>query len=121
MEYNKVVQEYIAVADFLTVYISEAHPLDEWALLSHKKYSRLQHRTLDERMSSATVLKDEGILGELVVESMENAAVDLYAALPERLVIILDGIVVYKGGLGPMNYRPEDVGKWLKNNVTCTV
>lgn len=120
-EYNKLVQDYASLADFVTVYISEAHPLDEWALLNHEKYSRLQHRTLDERLTSAAVLKSEGLLGNLVVESLENVSSDVYAAQPERLYIILDGKVVFKGGFGPMDYSPKKVEQWLKDSEVCAV
>lgn len=120
-KYNEIVQSFGKVADFVTVYIAEAHPLDEWALLNHEKFSRLQHRTLDERLSSASVLKSEGILGDLVVESMDNAALGLYAAQPERLYIIQDGDIVYKGGMGPIGYRPEDIKVWLEKYASSKV
>ncbi|XP_060602531.1 type I iodothyronine deiodinase-like [Ruditapes philippinarum] len=117
-EYNKLVQEFAQIADFVTVYTAEAHPLDEWALLDHEKFSRLQHSTIEERMSSANVLKSEGLVGELVVESMENRSADVYASLPERLYVILDGKIVFKGGLGPFDYRPEAVRKWIHGHQT---
>lgn len=31
-EFGKIVEEYKSVADFLTIYIEEAHPTDEWRL-----------------------------------------------------------------------------------------
>lgn len=120
-EYNKLVQDYARIADFVTVYTSEAHPLDEWALLDHEKFSRLQHRTIAERMSSANVLKNEGLVGELVVESMENESAQVYASQPERLYVILDGKIVFKGGLGPMDYQPEAVRKWINTHVSFNV
>jgi hypothetical protein len=120
-EYNKLVQDFVQIADFITVYTAEAHPLDEWALLDHEKFSRLQHRTIEERMSSANVLKSEGLVGELVVESMKNRSADLYASQPERLYVILDGKIVFKGGLGPMDYRPEAVRKWINEHQSFKV
>lgn len=45
---------------------------------------------------------------------MNNSAERAYAAWPERLYIIAaDGRIAYKGGLGPRDYRPEEVRAWL--------
>lgn len=123
-EYNKLVQDFEEIADFVTVYTSEAHPLDEWAIF-HETYKRNQHCSMADRISAANVLKAEGILGNLVVESMANEAEELYASLPERLVVVVDGVVKFKGGLGPFGYQPEAVRtwlrKWTKRNTTYNV
>lgn len=120
-KYNRLIKEYGHIADFLTVYTSEAHPLDEWALLNHEKFSRYQHTTVEDRISAASVLLSEGILGQLAVDSMENGAVCRYAAMPERFYIIQDSVVQFKSGLGPFDYRPEDVENWLQRSTETKV
>ena len=40
---------------------------------------------------------------------------DKYFSWPERLYIILDGRIVYKGGMGPNDYRIEEVVQWLRD------
>jgi len=45
---------------------------------------------------------------------MKDEASNAYGAHPERLYIILDGKIVYQGGLGPMDYHPEEVDSWLE-------
>jgi len=112
--YNGMVRRYSDVADFVTVYVAEAHPLDGWALLNHNKYSRHQHKDLQERISAALVLQEAGLDGSLLVDSMCNQGPEVFAALPERMYVILDGVVTYKGGLGPFGYQPEQVARWLK-------
>ena len=48
------------------------------------------------------------------VDDMSNAADNVYAAWPERLYVIdQTGHVVYRGGMGPFNYKPVEVREWL--------
>ena len=114
-EFNEIVRDFKDVADFVMVYISEAHPLDGWAV-NHETYKRYQHTSLEERFEAAKVLKDEGIDCEVVVESMTDESIEMYASLPERLYIIQDGVIRLRGGLGPFNYEPKVVRKWLEKN-----
>lgn len=44
-----------------------------------------------------------------VVDEMDDAVAKAYAAMPERLYLIgRDGRVAYKGGIGPMFFRPRE-------------
>lgn len=48
------------------------------------------------------------------VDAMNNAADRIYGAWPERIYIINEqGRIVYRGGLGPFNYHPQEAGAWL--------
>jgi Iodothyronine deiodinase len=50
----------------------------------------------------------------LAVDAMDNAADHAYSGWPERIYIIDEqGKIVYRGGLGPFNYRPEEARAWL--------
>lgn len=115
--YNAMVTKYGQVANFLTVYTSEAHPLDGWALLNHEKFSRSQHTTIKERITAAHVLKSEGLQGGLVADSIKNEGPILYGSLPERLYVIQDGFIRFKGGRGPFMYNIDDVRAWLDKNT----
>lgn len=44
---------------------------------------------------------------------MAGHAVDRYGAWPERLYIVHDGLIVYKGGKGPFDYHLGEVQAWL--------
>ncbi len=109
-------------ADFLTVYISEAHASDEWALPDAEGAGELipsgivQPRSLDARAALARCFASRfpGV-GRLVVDSIDNSANRAYAAWPERLYIIVDGVVVFKSGPGPFGYVLDDVRKWLEH------
>lgn len=113
--FNKVVSEFDSSADFVAVYISEAHPLEGWALKDNK-YSIGQLSQIEDRRSAAEMLKDAGIACPVVMDTMKNQAIDEYAALPEALYIIEDGDVKLKC-LGPFTYNPEHVRKWLQSYV----
>jgi hypothetical protein len=104
-------------ADFLTVYIKEAHPEDEWQMKSNEKEGVCyrQPKTLAERLRIANDFVSRfGYRVPLAVDGMDNAADELYAGWPERLYVIDDqGRIAYKGKTGPFGYHPEEVEAWL--------
>ena len=73
-----------------------------------------QHqRSQSERNEAAQTLADVGINGRLLVDSMDDLSVYLYCALPERLIVVERGKVKYLGGLGPRDYRLDEVDEFL--------
>jgi len=48
---------------------------------------------------------------------MDNSVSLKYAAFPERLYVVLDGIVVYTGGSGPLSYDLSGLREWIKSFV----
>jgi type I thyroxine 5'-deiodinase len=53
----------------------------------------------------------------LVLDNMENEAEFAYSAHPERLYVLdADGTIAYKGGMGPFDYKPEELDEWLSKN-----
>ena len=109
-------EDYKNLADFATVYISEAHPLDGWATPGNK-YSIQSHMTLDDRIFAANILIEKKIPCPLVLDKMDNEAAVLYGAHPERLYIIKDNVIVYSGGLGPSRYSPAEVKAYLDKHA----
>ena len=113
----QIYNDYKDNADFLTVYVREAHPTDEWQMKSNVKddVCYAQPKTLEQRVAIAkdftTRFKFPLPFG---VDDMSNAADNVYAAWPERLYVIdQTGHVVYRGGMGPFNYKPVEVREWL--------
>ena len=44
-----------------------------------------------------------------VVDEMDDAVAVAYGAMPERLYLVgADGRIAYKGGIGPMFFRPAE-------------
>ena len=72
--------------DFVKVYVSEAHPTDEWAVYTRKDIDYCQPTTLGERLNAARrLLAEEDINATFVLAPMDNLAEQAYAAHPERL------------------------------------
>jgi Iodothyronine deiodinase len=106
---------------FVTVYIKEAHPLDEWQMTSNEKEDVCyrQPHSLAERVAIANdFVKRFSYPIPLLVDGMDNAANGLYAGWPERFYILgTDGRIAYKGKTGPFGYHPEEVEAWLAANA----
>lgn len=102
-------------ADFLVVYLEEAHPAERCHFTNN--VSIRTHATLLERMDAARnleVVAGVSLPCPVFVDTMENAANEAYAAIPERLYIIKDGRVAFVGGDGPMNYSIPQMEDALK-------
>ena len=69
-----------------------------------------QHRSMEERVEvGAACMVKMALELPAVVDEMDDAVSKAYAAMPERLYLIgNDGRVAYKGGQGPMFFRPDE-------------
>ncbi|CAH1243410.1 DIO1 [Branchiostoma lanceolatum] len=118
-KFNDMVAEFADRADFLTVYIAEAHASDGWSFRNNIKIRK--HRTLEERLAAAKMLADSNLSGPLLVDTMDDVANRKYGAWPERLYILLDGRVMYKGMMGPHGYHVHQVRDWLDKYLNNSV
>jgi hypothetical protein len=104
-------------ANFLTVYIAEAHPEDEWQMDSNveEKIVFKQPRLLEERREAAKILVERlKCRLPVAIDGMDNGADVAFAAWPERIYIIgSDGRVAYKGGMGPFEFDVEEAKQKL--------
>ena len=85
-----------------------AHATDRWSFTNN--FDIKQHRTIEERLQQLCALNPHC---PVYVDTMKNHAYALNGALPERLYIVLDSVVVYEGGIEPHDYRPDEVKDWL--------
>ena len=104
---------YTDVADFLVVYIQEAHPLDKW-YFDFEKNKRRSHTSLEDRIEAGNFLNSFVQNVPIVVDNMRNGVCRLYGAKPERLYVIKNGQIVYQGGFGPSRYNLEEMEVALK-------
>jgi len=108
-------QKFSSAVDFVTIYISEAHPTEQE--LGWQNYGLRQHQAMQEKIDAARILKKEGkeaLEGcPIVVDSMDNEVEKKYSGLPERLYVILDNKIVYTGGMGPFGYSISEVDEFL--------
>ena len=103
------------------VYIKEAHPDDEWAMAFNEdeRVRYAQPESTDERRSIASDFVDRtGMAMPIAVDGIDNAAMEAYAAWPERLyVITADGRIGFKGGMGPFFFSPDRLEAWLDEHL----
>jgi hypothetical protein len=103
--------------------VSEAHPDDEWQMDSNRKDKIViqQPRAFEERREAAKILVERLKFDmPVAIDSMDNKAEAAYAAWPERLyVVATGGRIVYRGGLGPFGFDPEEMEKALAAHLVA--
>ena len=107
-------QKYAARAEFVMVYIREAHPSDSnW---SDPAKDIADPTTLAERRAVAEQCCSELELSlPTVVDDMQDTVNQRYRAWPERIYVIdREGKIAYKGGLGPFGFAPREAERALQ-------
>ncbi len=104
------------MADFITVYIDEAHATDGWSV-PHFDYQISNHVNLTDRIVASKMLKEKMPSCKVVADTMSNEARKWYGAMPERLFIILDGQIKYTGGRGPFDYNVDEMRERLETLI----
>jgi hypothetical protein len=111
--------DYKDHVDFLTIYIREAHPTDEWQMKANRKEKDnvcyAQPKKIEDRVAIANdFTRRFKFPVPFGIDEMTNGATDAYAAWPERLYVLdANGRISYKGGNGPFQYDPKEVRAWL--------
>jgi len=107
---NRIYRELRDQVAFYTVYIKEIHPTDGWQVKENERDGVLvrQHRSMDERVEvGEACMLALALEAPALVDEMDDAVARAYAAVPERLYLVgRDGRIAYKGGMGPMYFRP---------------
>jgi len=123
-KFGKLRENFSEVADFVTIYIAEAHPAERGHFRvggEGGNYDIDTHANIADRLNAATTLREEA--GEalkgckILVDPMDDRANIAFAALPERLYVVQDGQIVYQGGLGPFDYKISEVEDFLAKNI----
>jgi hypothetical protein len=112
VDLHRVYDTYRDRANFITIYISEAHPDDEWQMDSNRAEKLVfnQPKTFDERKKLAGILVERlHYRMPVAIDSLTNDADRAFSGWPERIYVLeRGGKVVFKGGLGPFGF---DIGK----------
>ncbi|PWA20769.1 hypothetical protein CCH79_00007245 [Gambusia affinis] len=114
-EFKQLVRDFGDVADFLVVYVAEAHSTDGWSFGNNFDIS--EHQSLEDRLSAAQILLQNDPLCPVVVDEMSNVSAIKYAAQPERLYVLQAGKVLYKGKMGPWGYNLLEILGMMANNA----
>ena len=117
---EEIYGKYRDRAEFLVIYVQEAHPTDGWQTDSNVAEGVMfrQHQSYEEREEVAqTCSLDLHMSIPVLVEEMNNGTDEAYGAAPERLYVIgADGKVAYKGGAGPHFF---DLDEWEQAIEAC--
>lgn len=116
-------EEFSSVADFLLVYIDEAHPSDGWAVPgdSSLSFEVKKHRSQEDRCAAAHQLLERFSLPpqcQVVADRMDNNANVAYGVAFERVCIVQRQKIAYLGGKGPFSYNLQEVRSWLEKNFS---
>lgn len=116
-------EEFSSVADFLLVYIDEAHPSDGWAVPgdSSLSFEVKKHRNQEDRCAAAHQLLEHFSLPpqcRVVADRMDNNANVAYGVAFERVCIVQRQKIAYLGGKGPFYYNLQEVRRWLEKNFS---
>jgi len=133
--FSQMVEKFSSSADFVCVYIAEAHPAEKRHFGGN--YDINTHNAFEDRMAAAKVFvgefdelvekrkelassQEHGLnarMVDVVVDPMEDEANRKYAALPERLFGIIGGKVGYVGDLGPYGYDIDQLEEWIQKVI----
>uniref|UniRef100_A0A674CT50 Iodothyronine deiodinase n=1 Tax=Salmo trutta TaxID=8032 RepID=A0A674CT50_SALTR len=111
-EFKQLVKDFSDVADFLVVYIAEAHSTDGWVFANNVDINK--HQNLVERLAAAQFLVKQDPLCPVVVDEVTDTTGTKYCAFPERFYVLKAGKVIYKGKMGPWGYSPEEMCSFLE-------
>ena len=116
-KFEKACHDFRKVADFIIVYLEEAHPIDE-ALIKGFFHIK-EHKSLKDRSAAVDELKDfaPNLPCKVYMDSMKNEGLINYGSYPERLYIIQNGIVKFIGGIGPFDYSVDEMTARLRTLV----
>ncbi len=113
--------KYAASTEFVFVYIKEAHPADEWQMQSNEEKGVVfdQPKSFEERMQRAdSFVREMDVQIKTLVDDISNPANACYAAWPERIYVVdTSGKIVYKSGMGPFYFDPDELDAFLAGFV----
>jgi thiol-disulfide isomerase/thioredoxin len=114
---EKLYQMYKDRAEFVMVYVREAHPSDGWHMESNDRVGvkLAQPLTYKERVGVAQTCSARLGLGfPMLVDEMDDTVGAKYSGMPSRLYLIdAEGKVAYKSGRGPFGFKPAELEQSL--------
>jgi hypothetical protein len=115
-ELRELAAKHLHNADFLFVYIMEAHAADEWPIQELPE-SIPQHRCMEDRIRAALNFLSEHPLPtcfSLAIDSALNDFVDLYCSWPFRYWIVHGGRVALKSMPEGELVKLDSLEAWLR-------
>jgi len=120
-EIEKLREKYEQIAEFAIVYIKEAHAEDEWQMPSNREGQVVyqQPKSFEARLELAKTFVDRmQVKTPTLVDDIRNTGLVCFAAWPERIYVIdTGGRILYKGGMGPFYFKPEELAEFLRSKL----
>jgi hypothetical protein len=114
---EKLYERYKDRAEFLLIYVREAHPTDGWRMESNDRVhvELEQPQTYEERFSVAQTCRQHLDLNlPFLVDTIDDRVGAQYSGMPSRLYVIdSEGRVAFKSGRGPFGFRPQEMEQAL--------
>ena len=114
---EKLYRMYKDRAEFVMIYVREAHPTDGWHMDSNERagVSLAQPTTYDERVKVAQACGERLALGfPMLVDTIDDTVGARYSGMPSRIYLVdRDGKIAYKSGRGPFGFKPAELEQSL--------
>jgi len=108
---HELLAKFDRIAYFVTVYIVEAHAIDEWPVGDPLKIT--QPLTTAERVGVARAFVQEyNFQIPLLVDTIENSFSETFAAWPIRFFIVQNGKIIFKAqpdGMSTYDSSPKEL------------
>ena len=116
--FNALQADFDQIAAFAFVYIREAHSGDTWPMpIGVGQMAPPAPTTMEERTTLARqYVAEHGIELPVLVDGMDDAFMETYAAWPERFFVIYDGLLYFISQPIPdVGHDPEHIRIWLQD------
>ena len=120
-------RHYRERADFLLVYIEEAHAVDEWPISSARFNAGYgvvavhKHKVLEDRAAAARMLvRNLNVALPVALDGIDNAFSAAFSPWPFRWYIVKQNIVVYKAMPRGCTYSVEELLEALEQCCSST-
>jgi len=113
-------EQYKGKAQFLIVYMKEAHPSDDWANKVNKRLKYIKDPTsaFERYQVANTCITDLKVKIPCLIDDVQNAGARAYKGWPDRLFVIgKDGRIAYAGRPGPVGFLPHEMEAALKKEL----
>ena len=116
-EVDALRERYQDEANFLMVYVREAHPTDGWKMQSNARadVAVAQPTTFDERAAVCTQFCQRlKPTMPVAVDELNDPVGNAYSGMPARLYVIdRAGLIAFKSGRGPFGFKPAELEQAL--------
>jgi len=116
--FSQLASKFQGRANFLGIYITEAHASDEWPIGKTISFCSQPKKLQDRCVLAKKFVDDNQLEFPMMVDTMENQFDETFAAWPLRFYVIQNGKLVFKAqpNVQEYAYDPVELSRWLKTN-----